>query len=318
MHRIGADRRCWRQDLNLGTPARTDLESVAFGQTLLRQLERAGPTRPISGHRGVARRPSCLVELLPLFAFTLPELVHGDRDGLGQGTWQRGARGGTRALGAVGPLVRTSARQAGHDPTTLTQTGPRRDPLLQIVEATTTESRAQLRREPQVVARADPTGETDIPVGDLERTLPARGLGLAEQDLDTLSSDRDHHRGAEPPAAAASPVARGGGGAEGRGAAGPSGGRVVAHTGHATETAEITLLHVGHLRAGPTVPGGTGRPSAGGVGAGGGGGCGGKGAATHAAADGRGVPGGGGGAVRYRMGGGGEVGGGRAAEGVPP
>lgn len=44
---------CWRQDLNLGTPARTDLESVAVGQawlrqpatlmTLFRYMDRSGP-----------------------------------------------------------------------------------------------------------------------------------------------------------------------------------------------------------------------------------------------------------------------------------
>ena len=83
MHQIGTNGECWRQDLNLGTPTRTDLESVAFGQTLLRQREppdRGGLFLGIA--RKMRNRPtgSRPVELLTVLSVFLGELVHRNPD----------------------------------------------------------------------------------------------------------------------------------------------------------------------------------------------------------------------------------------------
>ncbi len=297
---------CWRQDLNLGTPTRTDLESVAFGQTLLRQREppdRGGLFLGIVRKMGNGPTGSRPVELLAVLSVFLGQLVHRNPDReTGIAGNQRPARVPRPGLTEDEP-VGPSAAQARPDLPTGPKAGPGGRAFAEVREASTTEPCALLGGDPNVVPRPDTTSETDVAAGDVDRAAFSGLVRFLEQAVDPAAGDGHHHRGSEPATPAASPLGIGPAPPVGRaGTAAGSRGREVAHTGHATAEREITVLQEGQRLARPSWPGGTGSPSAGGGGGlatSGGGGKYGEGPAPWSGAEGGGTVG----WVRYTIGG---------------
>jgi hypothetical protein len=185
---------CRGQDSNLGTPARADLESAAFGRS-------ATPARSRSRERCLFFFRSA-ADRLVLVAF-VP-----DRD-LGclvpRLRLQDDPFGG-RSTGVTGTdrhAAESPASEARPDATALPQPGAHGSALDPIGRASAAVELAEFREQPDIVPGADAASERNVTVGKLVLTRPRFRPGECEEDRDPFVSDAEHRRVAAPATAGA-------------------------------------------------------------------------------------------------------------------